>query len=139
MANFRPSTAARNAALTAMGALLDAGAAAGKLRIYDGTQPAGPNTAITTQVLLAELTLSDPALAAPSAGTAALSAITGDASANNTGTATWARFVDSDGNAVWDCDISDLAGDGTLKLNSTSVVAAAPVSVTSFSVTQPAG
>jgi hypothetical protein len=47
------STAARNAMADALVDLLDAGAGAGKIRIYDGTQPAGPGTAITTQVLLA--------------------------------------------------------------------------------------
>ena len=51
--NIKLSAAVRNAMLDA---ITTAAGTSAKWRIYDGTQPAGPGTAITTQVLLAELT-----------------------------------------------------------------------------------
>lgn len=138
MANFRIATSTRNSMLDRITAALDAGSGAGKVRIYDGSQPANANTAITSQVLLAELTLSDPSAASAASGVLTLSTITQDSSANATGTATWARVVDSDNNAVFDCDVSNNAGNGSLKLNTTSIVSGGPVAVTSFTITIPA-
>ncbi len=73
---------------------VDAGAGAGLFRVYDGTRPATGGTATT---LLAELTFTDPSAANASSGVLTFSAITADASANATGTATWGRMVDSTG------------------------------------------
>jgi hypothetical protein len=56
----RISNAAAIAACDAIVDRVDLGGA-GKLRIYDGTQPADPDTAVSTQVLLAEITLANPA------------------------------------------------------------------------------
>ena len=80
--------ALRNNMLDEITALIDAGAGAGLLRIYNGTRPATGGSATT---LLAELTLSDPCAAAASGGILTFSAITQDSSANASGTATWAR------------------------------------------------
>jgi len=122
--------------------LLDAGAGAGLLRIYDSTgagQPTNPDIAVTSQVLLAELTLSDPAFgnaadAAPGA-TATASAITDDSAANATGTATWFRAVDSNGLAVIDGSVGTSGAD--LNLATTSITTGQTVSVTSWTITQP--
>ena len=65
---LRISTAARNAGLNAITALVDGGSGAGVLRIYSGTQPAGPGSSPTGTLLLA-ITLSDPAFAAASSAT----------------------------------------------------------------------
>jgi hypothetical protein len=97
------STAARNAACDAVVDLLDGGASFGKIRIYDGSQPAGPGTAIGAQVLLAEFTLEDPAFGSAATGVATLDATpvlttTGVAA----GTATWFRALDSNNLAVFD-------------------------------------
>lgn len=113
---------------------VDQGAGAGKLRIYDGTQPATADTAIGAQVLLAELTFSDPAFGAASSGVATANAITTDSSANATGTATWFRVVDSDGVAIWDGTVGLATSD--LILNATAIAAGAAVSVTAFTYTQ---
>ena len=69
------------------------------LRIYDSTGTGRPATggAVTTQVLLAELTCNATFAPAASGGVLTLNAITQDSSANNTGTATWFRIVKSDG------------------------------------------
>lgn len=100
-------TALRNNQLDEITALIDAGAGAGLLRIYDGTQPSN-GAAITSEVLGAELTFSDPAFPAASSGSVVGSAITDDSSANATITATWFRVVDSNAVFVMDGPIADL-------------------------------
>ena len=120
-------TALRNNRLAEITALVDAGSGAGFLRIYDGTQPATGGTATT---LLAELTFSDPSFAAPSSGQIIGNSITADASANATGTATWFRVTDSDGNAVMDAPIADL------NLNTTSITSGVQVSCSQFDITE---
>lgn len=72
----------------------------GYLRIYSGTQPATPATAITSQVLLAELRYGATAFAAAVAGVATANAITSDSAADNTGIANFARSLKSDGTTV---------------------------------------
>jgi hypothetical protein len=102
------------------------------LRIYDGARPA-TGGAVTT--LLAELTCGTPFAGAAAAGVLTLSAITQDASANATGTATWFRIVKSDGTTfVLDGSVSTAGSD--LNLTSTSIVITQPVSVTSFVITE---
>lgn len=110
----------------------------GKLRIYDGTKPATADTAITTQTLLAELTMNATAFGAASNGVASANAITADSSANATGTASWFRMTKSDGTTV--------IGDGTvgtsgcdLNLDSVSITAGQSVSISSFTYTQNKG
>jgi hypothetical protein len=131
---------------TAVKAAVDAVAAlcnSGKLRIYDGSQPTDANTALGSQVKLAELTLGSTAFAASvasgSAGskvvTATANSITGDTSADATGTASWFRVVKSDGTTiVFDGTVGTSGCD--LNLATTSIVAAEEVDVTSFTITQ---
>ena len=139
MAVMRLADALRNAMADQITALIDAGSGPGTLKIYSGTQPADADDALSGNTLLAELALSDPSAPAASSGVLTLSAIADDASADATGTATWARVEDSDGNNVFDCDVTDTGGTGTLKLNTTSIVSGGSVSVSSFTVTGPAG
>lgn len=113
----------RNARLNAVSAAIDAGAGAGLLRVYDGTRPATGGTATT---LLAELTFSDPSAAAASGGVLTFSAITADSSANATGTATWARAVDSTGAAVADFNVATSGSD--ININSTGISSGVQVS-----------
>ena len=127
-------------------AAVDAGAAlanSGLLRIYDGTQAAGANTALGAQTLLAELTLNATAFGASAASgtdgsgrtvTATAGAITGDTSANATGTATWFRVVESNGTTIlFDGTVGTSGCD--LNLATTSIVAGEEVDVTSFAIT----
>jgi purine nucleoside permease len=60
-----------------------------------------------------------------------LDPITQDPSADDSGTATWARFVDGDGNGVIDVDVSDTTGNGFVKLNTTQIVVNGPISISS--------
>jgi len=102
------------------------------LRIYDGTRPATGGTATT---MLAELTCGTPFAAGASGGVLTLGAITQDASANATGTATWFRIVKADGTThVLDGNVGTSGSD--LNLTTTSIVATQPVSVSSFTITE---
>jgi len=89
-----------NAHVNAQADALNAQYNAGKLRIYDSTggtgQPANADTAIGSQVKLAEFTLPSPCFGSSALGVVTASAIA-DVLAIATGTATWYRVVKSDG------------------------------------------
>ena len=89
------STTARNAKAAAWAALANAGI----LRIYDGAQPATPQTAVSTQALLGTIVLANPAFGAPSTGTVTANAASPVATVA-AGTATWYRLLQSDGTTV---------------------------------------
>lgn len=124
-------TALRNSRLNLIRDATDAGAGAGTFRVYDGTRPATGGTATT---LLAELTFSDPCAPAASGGVLTFSAITADASANATGTATWCRIVDSTGAFVADGSVGTSGAD--YNLNTVSITAGVQVSCTSAALTE---
>jgi hypothetical protein len=134
------STARRNAACDSTVDALDAGTGAGKLRIYSGSKPAGPDTAIGAQVLLGEFTLNDPAFDA--AGTAGPGIATLDiAPALSTtglaaGEATWFRALDSDNVAHVDGTVGTSGAD--LIMNTTTVSVGLTLNLTSGTITQPA-
>lgn len=109
----------------------------GFLEIYDGTQPATPNVAVTTQNKLAQLPLSATAFTAASAGTKTANSIT-----NGTGlvasTATWFRLYESDNaTAVLDGSAGTSATD--LILNDAAITVGGTVAVTSLTVSMPVG
>lgn len=106
------------------------------LNIYDGTKPAGPGTAITTQVLLAQLTCNATFAPAASGRVLTLNSITQDASSNNTGTASWFRLTTSGGTAHVDGTVGS-GGTFDLVVATTSVVATQPFSVTAATITEP--
>jgi hypothetical protein len=130
------SAAARTAMVQQLQILLDAGAGPGTLKIYTGTQPAGPGTAVGAQVLLGTLTLTDPSFPAGSTGVITASAITSDTTADATGTATWFRASDSNAVAVIDGSVGTATSD--LILDSVSIVAGGTIAVTSWTITMPA-
>jgi hypothetical protein len=129
--NAKRTNLAANTACDAMAALANAGL----LRVYDGSQPATADTALSGQTLLAELTMNATAFAAAVAGVATANAITSDPTANNTGTAAWFRLVKTDGTTVlWDGSVGTSGAD--LNLNSVAISAGVAVAVTSFTVTE---
>ena len=130
--NTQMSYAAVNAEADALSDLLDNG----YLRIYDGSQPANADTAISTQVLLAELRFNATAAPAASNGVLTFNAITADSSANNTGTATWFRALKSDGTSVV-MDGSVGTSGANLNLTSVAITSGSSVSVTSMTHTIP--
>ena len=134
----RIPTNVRNAMANAAVDLIDAGPAAGTVQIRTGAQPASAGSA-ATGTLLGTLTLSDPAFADAVNGTATAGAVTGDSSADASGTAGWFRVLDSTGATVMDGAISEAGGGGDMILDKTAIVAGGTISVTSWTVTQPAG
>lgn len=126
------STAARNAMVDALSALLNTGF----IDIYDGTQPAGPGTAITSQTKLAHLPLSATAFGASSSGVATANTITPEA-AIATGTAAWFRALKADGTtAVLDGSVG--TSGSNINLNSTAIASGATVTVSALTLTEPA-
>jgi len=122
--------------------MLDAGfmteSNSGKLNIYSGTRPTDADTALSGNTLLAQLTLGATAFGSASAGVLTANAITSDSSADATGTATFARLFQSDGTTPI-ADFS-LGTSGTeVIINTTSIVAAAVVSCSAMTITNPVG
>lgn len=133
----RISNAAAIAACDAIVDLLDAASSTAKL--YTGTQAVDPDTAIGAQVLLGTLTFGTPAFGAAAdaapGGRATANAITSDASADATGTATWFRTATSGGTAVMDGSVGTSSAD--MILNTVSIVSGAEIAITSWTVTMP--
>ena len=134
----RISNAAAIAACDAIVDRLDLGGTA-KVRIYSGTQPTDPDTAIGAQVLLAELTCSATAFGSAAdanpGGRATANAITADSSADAAGTAAWFRAINGSGTAVIDGSVGTSAAD--MILNTTTITLGANVSVSSWTFTVP--
>jgi len=128
--NLKLSNDAVNAEADAFSVLLDNG----YLRIYDGTQPATANTAIGSQVLLAELRFNADAAPIAVNGVLTFNAITQDSSADATGTASWFRALKSDGSTVmFDGTVGTSGCD--INIATTAIVAGAIVGVTSAGFT----
>lgn len=106
------------------------------LKIYTGTKPAGPATAIGAQVLLGTLTIAG-AFGSYSGGALTVGAITQDSAADATGTATWFRIATSGGTDLIDGTVGTSGSD--LNLNTTSIVSGGPISVSSLTFTMPGG
>ena len=136
MGNIRIATAYRNAMVAVLRAALDAGSGPGSVLIYGDSQPAGPGTAITAQELLAELALDDPS-GSECDGTLTFAPITEASSACATGTPTWCRFVDSDGNAIFDADAGTPGSGAFLEITAETVDARGSVRITAGTITLP--
>jgi len=107
----------------------------GYIRIYDGSQPANADTAITTQNLLATLRFASTAFGSPSNGVitaAAIASVTASAS----GTASWYRAFKSDGTTVV-MDGNVATSNANMVVPTTSIVSGLTVSVTSLTHTVP--
>lgn len=128
--NPKYTNLAVNTAVDAVAALLNSG----KFRLYDGTQPATANTAITSQNQLAELTFNATAFGAGALGVATANAIVSDTDADATGTATWFRLWKSDGTTIV-CDGSVGTSGADLNLNSVAIQIHAQVDISAFTLT----
>lgn len=116
-------------------ALMDAGAGAARLRIYDGARPTDADTAVGAQTLLAELDFSGTSFPAASGdpGSMTANAISDEASALDTGTAAWFRIVDDSTGVIMDGNVG--TGGSDLNLNSVEIAVGIRVSVSSFILT----
>lgn len=130
--NPKTAVASRNSALDAAFDVLNSG----KFRIYDGTQPTDADTALGSQVLLADLALSATAFAAASAGSKAANTISDDAAADATGTATWGTLTT--GANVRKLDFTVGTSGANVNMNSVAISSGATVSISAFTITQAA-
>ena len=135
--NLKRGVAAGNAEADAVCALLNNG----YLRIYNGTQPASVATAVSDQVLLAELRFNNPACAAGAANAVAtidVDPAVSDSSANASGTPTWFRALESDGStAVFDGTVG-LSGCDCI-IDAVPITSGATVTVQSMTYTSNLG
>lgn len=130
--NVKVSATSRNLGLDAAFDILNSG----KLRIYDGTQPTDADTALSGNTLLADLALGATAFAAASAGSKVANAITSDSSADATGTASFHSLLTSANARRLDGTVGTATHD--LVVNTVSIVAAANVSCSSYTISQAA-
>lgn len=109
----------------------------GFLRVYDGTRPAGPSTALSGNTLLAEIPLDSPAGSVVD-GVATLDVSAAeDSAADAGGTPTFCRLFKADGTTA----VSDIsAGVGSGEANFTDdLILGVSVPLTSAVFTVPAG
>lgn len=132
----RISTASRNAAANGIAALVDAGAGAGTVKIYTGSQPATGDTA-ESGTLLATFTLSDPAFGAASSGAVTANGLPKSTTGAAAGTAGWFRIEDSTGANVVDGSVTATGGGGELQLNTTTISVGVNVDLTACTLTMP--
>lgn len=105
--------------------------ATGSLRIYDGTPPASANAALSANTLLANCPLNATFAPAASGGVLTANAISNDASADATGTASFFRLLKTDGTTVVAQGTVGTSG-ADLNLNTVSLVAGGPVAISSL-------
>jgi hypothetical protein len=130
--NVTLAAATANAIADAVAALCDGGT----VNLYDGAQPAGPDTAVGGQTLLATCTFATPAFLAAVAGVAVAHAITQDASADADGTVAWFRVLDASSGPVLDGTVG--VGSGfDCNVATTTVVAMAAFSIAGMSISAP--
>lgn len=127
----RMSVAVRNAQANSLATLANNG----YIRIYSGTRPATPDTALSGNTLLAELRFGATAFGAASNGTITANAITAEDSAT-AGTASWARILQSDGTSpLWDDEVGTATTN--IQLPSVTIESGVQVSITSLTHTVP--
>lgn len=102
-----------------------------KFNLYNGAQPANANTAVTSQVLLASLTITG-VFGTDVNGTLTLGAVT-SAVALNAGTASWFRIFKSDNTTVV-LDGSVGISSADLILNSVTIAALQTVAITAGTI-----
>jgi hypothetical protein len=130
--NLKLSTAARDGRASDLNTRIGASAL---IRIYDGTQPAGPGTAVTTQTLLATFTGNAAGFGTVSGGVLTASAVASTTAAAS-GAATWFRILTSGGTAVID-GTAGLAADGDdMTLTANPLTSGQTINFTSLTLTE---
>jgi hypothetical protein len=125
------TTTARNARLDEITTVVGA---SGILKFYSGTPPANVGASLSGNTLLAQLTMNATFAPPSSGGVLTLNSIATESSADATGTASFFRMTTSGGTAEVQGTVGTSGAD--LNLNTTSIVAGAAVSVSSFTITE---
>lgn len=124
-----------NAAQAQANALVGAYTNSSIIRVYDGSQPSTPETAISTQNLLATITLPSSSAFSSTNGVMTAAAIS-DVTIALSGTAAWFRWLKSDASTVIaDGSVGTSAAD--LILNSLALSSGATLKTNSFTFTIP--
>lgn len=134
---MRISVARSNAMLDT----LIAAANSGLLRLYTGTRPTDPDTALSGNTLLGTLTMGATSFVRTDR-TLTANSISSDTNADATGVVTFARLFASDGTtALIDFGVSTSApsAGNELQIPSTSITAGQILSATSLVITLPTG
>lgn len=127
---FRLSTAARNAACNAIGDALNSGT----IQIRSGAQPTNVADA-AAGTLLGTLTFGATAFGASATGVKTANAIASDSSADASGTAGYARQLDSGVAIHSDADCAQ--GSGTFNFDNSVIVAGGVIAISSYTLTVP--
>lgn len=124
-------------------AMLDAGigtpANSGLLRVYDGSRPATPSTAVSTQVKLLEFNMPADAFPAAASGVLTANAIAA-AVGLAVGTASWFRLLQSNGTtALIDGSVTESGGGGDCIIDEADITIGGSSAISSLVLTQPLG
>lgn len=111
---------------------------AATVEIRTGSPPATIATA-DSGTLLGTLTMGTPAAAGASGGVLTMGTITGDSSADATGTAGHYRVKTSGGTVKMQGTISASGGGGDMIINTTSIVTGGPIEISSWTMTASGG
>lgn len=106
----------------------------GTLEIYTGMQPADPDSAASGS-LLATINIPNPAFGSPASGVVAKSG-SWTATATDTGTAGYARFISADTNRTMDVPVAETGSD-VLIINTVDITVGNSVTVISLTLTTP--
>lgn len=129
------AAASRNAACNALVDRADAGSGAGYIEVRTGSAPASADDAATGTLLLT-FTLADPAFGDAASGIATGASLPRTAVAVATGTAGWARLLDSDAAKIADLTVGTSASD--IEISNTSIITGRTVNLTALTVNMPA-
>jgi hypothetical protein len=128
--SFEGSLATRNAAVNAVTALCNSGF----IEVFSGSRPATPDTALSSNTLLATLTFGATAFGAGASGVATANAIA-SGTCVATATAAWARIYKTDGTTVvGDCNVGTSGSD--INFPSLAFVVGELISCSSLTLTQ---
>ena len=137
MTNVHLATASVNALADALKTRTDIGSGAATITVYNGTQPATANTALSGNTALATFTLDDPSFGSASAGVITMAGVPRSTTGLAAGTATFFRMFSSDPFTILDGDVGTASA--TLILNTTTISVGVAVSITAGTFTVPPG
>src|SRR5690606_36588072 len=132
---IRLPRASRNAAADAVVDRTDSGGA-GSIEMRARSPPASANDTVT---LLVTIPLAATAFGSASNGTAALAGVPLSGTPVADGTAGWFRMLNGSGQTVLDGSVSTPGGGGDLQLATTTITTGLTVTITTGTVTMPAG
>ena len=131
------ATDIRTARMEVLADAIDATSNPGYFTIYSGDRPETTGGSLSSEnVELVTFTFALPCASSVANGVLTLDhASIAPEDALNTGTASWARVCDGDGELVMDCDVTRTGQGGDITVNTDDFVQGAAVSVTAATLT----